>query len=62
VSKLAKNLPLVVEGDRPKKTNAVYLNDLIDEQSVENVEPNEPVYSTGILLVFWVHIYNKKRG
>lgn len=50
VSQLGKNVPILIEGSKPKSINdAMHLNELIDVQKMEKIEINERVNSIGIL-------------
>jgi hypothetical protein len=40
-------MPTVIEGSAPKTTKSDYLNDLLNKQTLEIVEPNERVNSNG---------------
>jgi hypothetical protein len=55
VSKLGKNVPILIEGSKPKSINdAMYLNELIDVQKMEKIEINERVNSIGMQNIGYV--------
>ena len=49
IDQLDKDLNLIIEGESAKKSKALHLDELLEKQEFEIVEPNEPIDSNGNL-------------
>lgn len=49
VDKLNKDVHLIIEGEKATKSNAFFLEDALEKQEYEVVQPNEPVLANGRL-------------
>ena len=52
VDQIDKKICLVIEGERSKMCQALYLNEMIENQQMEIVSPDEQVDSNGIIMKF----------